>query len=1820
MAKTATDKNTSQKFISENNDSKENVSHNPLGKLFVINETPPIEIGKKIYIEFNVHKKKSVKRLVAFLDSGADLSIIQESYLKRMFNSKELKDLDYKEQNFDLTSFSNDAISLIYSVELSMSLSITGTIFRFTFYVIKDIPGAPPLLLGADFMKRTLLSVSFTGEVKKPTPEVRTLKPRHTNIITYYYSERELYTCTAKVNLQPNESNTVKFVLNPASPCIPTDNILITGADESANIYVVPSKTPLKFDDIKRTYVAYALVQNVSPYKNSTTIQCTYEILNNTSRILPITRSNYNKISAYPLLSDVHNFKFSSTPYNIHVKDNIFSDKNPCSLVPPSLYKVSIDPYVKTESDIKPDELKKFYDKKHTAFGEPDFIDDAEFDPEIAEPKGHYVVNDFQKRPEDIVDLSKFDDIQRPYIEDIFLKKYPKILAKGALDSGNLSKTLGCYKLRLKENQILPKHKKVFFMNAVDSQHMKDILSFMIKNDIIQKAPISGDDGDLHGSPAYLIPKSSGSPNSSGRLIIDYRFLNSMLQCEPSILPSIDLTLHGLRSAAIYSITDLASAYYSFKLTKDSRWLTTFSTPHGLFQFKTMPMGISVACQSFQHVAYKMLHEKVVLDDKGKPIFDAENVVRMEPDPIEGCQNFFDDIIIYTKAYDTYELTIKKHYEKVALVMSRLAFHDARISFEKSNFGRFKVAYLGWLVSNGFIMANPKRLLKIKNAEFPKSIKQLRGFIGLINSLRLCLNFQHLEDIKHLTPLTSAKTPYQPTEFHERIFDKLKAKLLEKPIFSQMIEPSAKKVLFTDASPLDTSQWSCVLAQIIEHPTKDKYIPAYLTLDDPCHRIIFDNHLVYQPIPILRTEAETKEFHSSLQKTVAPLHLYLDEPYLGHDENVLYDSFFISIQAIMAAYRCKILDISEMRAAMVKQINKSVIRLKICDFIFNNDKHKTKEYINSLKNDGYLDSNFYCIEAFSYTIHRPVIVLSSLKENKNKPILTFNGNIVKPPFVVGAYKCNDKIIYLPYFVNRQNCYDLSQLKNQFQIIAYHCRALPQSTRGKAILDHELYAILNSVESMKKYTGGCELTLLTDSKPLYYLFHKDIHRSNVRLYRWSLKLRCENPNLKIEYIPSAQNLADFLSKRYNLLPGDMPRFSSKKITVTDLEKFLPPNKVFTINEWAQWVQENPGHIKELQENTSVNMINASLSTTTKNIDKYLKPFSVLEERMSHENIVMKQKIELSNIYESCLTSKNFTYSSNNETFKLLNNLVFQITKDGPKIVLPKSMIGLFLAYYHLITGHGGKKKLILALENYTFQHKTDLIEKFVSRCYPCQLNNKSTRKELVGIYPIQSYPFETIFMDLAENLGKSGQYEHLLIVTCPLSDMTLIFPLKSKTAEQISHILLYSILQYFHIKNIVSDNAPCFTEKKFISLLTILGINKVVTSALSPASKGQIEIKVKTVKTTLKKLLTTQDSYNYEGLPFLTSKLLNTSKSNKTGYTPLEFLFGNNSQHSTDPFTNEPILPKLHPLVQGNKEKLHEQQVSLHKMINETRQSLKELRTKQTEKVNKTRVHKTFNIGDVVFVLDRSYTVGSTKPLRSTYSKSPYVVLQTYPVTTLVQRISDKYTQIYSNNDIKKYNSLDTTFMDLPTEVLNVIKNNGSNLDKLQTHIIQMYDPYDIPDGQNLQSEENSTLNDKYYPPNDGNESNKDTDIHNINDTNKNNTSINNKLEKHSIPINNNIEFPENSLENENKLTEKSVNTTDIVQNSQTSNSPQTKHNAHDAQQSKVEHGGTSLTGGVEQLSPANTGLDHSSEDSSDSEDEHGLTPMQLRSGKKVRFK
>ena len=51
----------------------------------------------------------------------------------------------------------------------------------------------------------------------------------------------------------------------------------------------------------------------------------------------------------------------------------------------------------------------------------------------------------------EIINLDKFQPTIRPYLEDLFIKRYPDLISRSNFDVGNLSRTLGYIPVRLKK-------------------------------------------------------------------------------------------------------------------------------------------------------------------------------------------------------------------------------------------------------------------------------------------------------------------------------------------------------------------------------------------------------------------------------------------------------------------------------------------------------------------------------------------------------------------------------------------------------------------------------------------------------------------------------------------------------------------------------------------------------------------------------------------------------------------------------------------------------------------------------------------------------------------------------------------------------------------------------------------------------------------------------------------------------------------------------------------------------------------------------------------------------------------------------------------------------------------------------------------------------------------------------------------------------------------------------------------------------------------------------------------------------------------------
>ena len=176
------------------------------------------------------------------------------------------------------------------------------------------------------------------------------------------------------------------------------------------------------------------------------------------------------------------------------------------------------------------------------------------------------------------------------------------------------------------------------YLAPSQKQQMRDILDFLPKYKIIERASQNSDVVKLFASAAYLVPKLDSQ--SAVRMIIDFRMLNEAILTAPAVIPNLTNTLQALRNNYMFSVSDFRQAYFSISLDPSSRALTRFVTDHGSFHMLKTPMGLSTSPSCYSELTHRMVHMRPRLYDQGNPIFLEKNVVDLEHDHIHGCESF----------------------------------------------------------------------------------------------------------------------------------------------------------------------------------------------------------------------------------------------------------------------------------------------------------------------------------------------------------------------------------------------------------------------------------------------------------------------------------------------------------------------------------------------------------------------------------------------------------------------------------------------------------------------------------------------------------------------------------------------------------------------------------------------------------------------------------------------------------------------------------------------------------------------------------------------------------------------------------------------------------------------------------------------------------------------------------------------------------------------------------------------------------------------------------------------------------------------------
>ena len=200
-------------------------------------------------------------------------------------------------------------------------------------------------------------------------------------------------------------------------------------------------------------------------------------------------------------------------------------------------------------------------------------------------------------------------------------------------------------------------------------------------------------------SIVLLVRKADGN----WRMCMDYRALNQVTIKDKFPIPIVDELLDELWGAEWFSKLDLKSGYHQNRAVEEDIHKTALRTHRGHYEFLVTPYGLTNAPSTFQSLMNQVF----------KPFLRKFILVFL-----------FYNILVFSKDLET-------HKQHVGITLELLRKSQLYVKMSKCKFGCEEVEYLGYVISAARFKADHEKIKAMVEWPFPKTLKSLRGFLGL---------------------------------------------------------------------------------------------------------------------------------------------------------------------------------------------------------------------------------------------------------------------------------------------------------------------------------------------------------------------------------------------------------------------------------------------------------------------------------------------------------------------------------------------------------------------------------------------------------------------------------------------------------------------------------------------------------------------------------------------------------------------------------------------------------------------------------------------------------------------------------------------------------------------------------------------------------------------------------------------------------------------------------------------------------------------------------------------------------------------------------
>ena len=206
--------------------------------------------------------------------------------------------------------------------------------------------------------------------------------------------------------------------------------------------------------------------------------------------------------------------------------------------------------------------------------------------------------------------------------------------------------------------------------------------------------------------------------------------------------------LEKIRNAKFFSVIDLKNGYFNIPIKEQDRYKTAFVLPWTKLQWKRLTQGLI-----------------------GAPFTFAEVIVFVFQDLNAFVITYFDDILIFSKDEES-------HVKHVEIVLDRLIKHNLAINEEKSQWTKTNVNFLGHSISQDGLRPTAVKITDIVNFTEPKSVDQVRSFLGICSFYRKFIP-KFAQEAEPLYSLLHKRSTFEWMEEWRDAFKCIKNKLVE---------------------------------------------------------------------------------------------------------------------------------------------------------------------------------------------------------------------------------------------------------------------------------------------------------------------------------------------------------------------------------------------------------------------------------------------------------------------------------------------------------------------------------------------------------------------------------------------------------------------------------------------------------------------------------------------------------------------------------------------------------------------------------------------------------------------------------------------------------------------------------------------------------------------------------------------------------------------------------------------------------------------------------------------------------------------------------